>query len=179
MMDTELDKQSFRQKAGYNCLTQASGWEFVPLATCDYSEVCELGMGTEASCVSCGPKGLRFGYRAVDGVVKENCKGCGSGCGWAVYGCYAETATFGAPWADIVWQQGFEVIRFALLTTGEIKNLGAVNKQVTFQNLQINTMDIQLDGVVDFDVAMQVLATDNFQQQHTWDMQARVVGICK
>lgn len=177
--DTELDKQSFRQIAGYNCLTQASGWQFVPVATCDYSEVCDSSMGMESSCVSCGPKGLRFGYREVDGVVTDNCKGCGSGCGWSVYGCYAETASFGSPWVDVVWQSGFDVIRFALLGTGEVKLLGAVNKQVSFQSVQINAFEIQPNGLVDFDVTANVLATDNFQQQHVWNMQARVVGICK
>jgi hypothetical protein len=177
--DTELDTQSFRQIAGYNCYNQSTGWTFVPVVTCDFSEVCELGNGTESACVSCGPKGQRFGSREVDGVVTENCKGCKCGGGWSVYGCYAETATFGAPWVDVVWQQGFEVIRFALLETGEIKGLAAPNKQVDFQTLQVNAIEILPNGLVDFDIAAQVLATDNFQQLHTWNMQARVVGTCK
>ncbi|MDI3288566.1 hypothetical protein [Polyangium sp. 15x6] len=177
--DTELDKQSFRQIAGYNCFNQGTGWEFVATQTCDYSEECKADSGTEAVCVSCGSVGQRFAHREVDGQVTEDCKGCKCSGGWTVYGCYAETATYGAPWADVVWQQGFEVIRFALLGSGEVKSLAGVNKEVSIQNLQVNTFEIQPNGVVDFDIAAQVIHTDNFQQQHTWDMQARVVRICK
>ncbi len=177
--DTDLDKDSFRRIAGYNCYNPSTGWDFVPVVTCDFSEVCEVGNGPEAACISCGPKGQRFGYREVDGMVSENCKGCGCGGGWSVYGCYAETATYGAAWANIVWQQGFEVISFALLETGEVKGIAAPNKQMSIQTLQVNAFEIQPNGLVDFDIAAQVLATDNFQQLHTWDMQARVVGICK
>ncbi|WP_211365379.1 hypothetical protein [Polyangium fumosum] len=177
--DTELDKQSFRQIAGYQCFHSSTGWEFVPTQTCDYAEECKTDVGAEAVCVSCGPLGQRFAHRDVDGQLAEDCKGCKCSGGWTVYGCYAETTTYGAPWVDVVWQQGFEVIRFALLGSGEVKSLAGPNKQVSIQNLQVNTFEIQPNGVVDFEIDAQVIHTDNFQQQHTWDMQARVVRLCK
>lgn len=172
--DTELDRQSARQIAGSGCL----GGSFLESEVCDFTEQCDDGTEPVARCVSCGPNGARFATRDVDGVRREECRGCGCG-GWSVYGCYAETASFGQPWIDVVWQEDFEVMRFAVLQDGQVRSYAHPDQQVTLRQSRLRTFELQLEGLVDWEVELDAVVVDNFEQSHAWNMHARVVGRCR
>jgi hypothetical protein len=166
-MASQRDLDSMRQIA-VNCPSA--------MAPCGYDQTCQLT--TTASCVSCGSAGNRIGFRSIDGVVSEDCLGC-SCSAWKVYGCYAETASYGAPWADIVWQVGARVLRFAVTTTGSVNITGKQPQDnLAVLNPVITALEVSPGGAVDLELQLTNDTMDNFGTPQHWVMHGRVVDAC-
>jgi len=126
-----------------------------------------------------GPCSRQVGRRTIDGKVAEDCKGCGCG-SWKVYGCYAETASYGEPWIDLVWQVGFDVLRFAITNGGKVQVTGKTPSH-EFKALKVTvvTATIAAGGEVELDLDATVHFTDKFNKLQIWELKGHVVGRCK
>jgi hypothetical protein len=179
---TLRDTQSSRSEAGYYevCLKNGAAqttWHATTL--CDFSEQCKAEAG-RFSCVSCGDIGRRTATRTVDGMVVEDCAGCLCEAWQVPYvgNCYTETATYGEPWIDAVWQSGTDVLRFAITKSGRVIPIGFVNDVVQARPATIFQMNIAPGGTVELGLVVDDMHTDSFHQVHAWHLEAHTVGHC-
>jgi hypothetical protein len=127
----------------------------------------------------CGAGARKVAQRTVDAMVKEDCAGCAC-TDWRVYGCYAETQSYGAPWADIAWQVGFEALRFAVTTAGRVVVTGSLPTDVITpqQPATVDQLDLVHGGTVEIDLVVDAARDDALGGRHQWHLHGHVVDVC-
>jgi hypothetical protein len=145
-------------------------------SACGLQETCADDGG--ARCASCGLDAARRGYRTVDGVVVDDCVGCACHA-WYILGCYADFATYGSPWVDLVWQEGSHVLRFAVTTGMMIIPTGfGVGDHLSNLHVVINQMNIFPGGTVDIGFDLDDDYVDNFGAHHAWHLAGEATFVC-
>src|SRR5262249_14931462 len=89
--------------------------------------------------------------------------------------CFADASQYGAPWVDIGYQHDTDVLRFELTTTGIVESPTYKNATTTVSNL---TTNIAPNGLVEFDVVLDVDVTDSYLMTHHWHLVGHVAGDC-
>lgn len=169
---SQRDRDSHRQVLGH-----CDGPAFVSERPCELGESCDP---KSPACTTCGRFARQAARSAVDGGVSQDCAGCCADCGpykcgWYVLGCFNETANYGAPWVDLVRQEGSDVLRFVATNTGVLKATGyrpGVDA-VKSTRLTVQAMDLVKGGEVELEVEV---AMDRGAEH--WDLHAHVVANC-
>jgi len=167
------DQMSNRTVDGHFCSDGLGNATWVTEEICPYSSECDFNT---IACVPCGDDGRRTGLRMTNGVLTEECEGCGCYF-WNVGGCTTDTTEHGEPYAIVNFQIDADVYQIHVTESGQTwsaqDQAGAV---VTASNVAFT---IAPGALVEFDVTVDYTFTNLFSEQETWHLAGHVVDTCQ